>query len=95
MSNLLRHIRKKSELKDDADPNKPHATATGTAAAAFFNIRLLRMPRAKTKRNLRPESKVELDIRDNWRNCDPNGDDAVSAYLEVRKSKFKVRIMVE
>lgn len=86
---------KKSKLKDDADQEKPYAATTTNAVRAFFNIRLLKLPRAKTKSNLRPESNLELNIRDNWRNCDPKGEDAVSAYLEVRKSRFRVRIMVD
>lgn len=81
-------------MRDDADLSKPHAS-TPTAARAFFNIKLPKMPRAKTKSNLRPESDLELSTRDSWRNCDPNGEDAVSAYLEVRRSKFKVRITVD
>lgn len=91
---MLRHSTKKSKLRDDTDLSKPHATTT-TAATAFFNISLPRLPRAKTKSNLRPQSNLELNISDSWRNCDPNGEDVVCAYLEVRKSKFKVRITVD
>lgn len=88
---MLRHFNKKSKLRDDNDIRKPHATTT-TAARAFFNITLPKMPRAKTKSNLRPESNLEINTRNSWRNCDPNGEEAVSVYLEVRESRFKVTI---
>lgn len=88
---LLRHSKKRSKFSDDANPKKPFA-ATSTSARAFFSIKVPKMPQAKTKSNLRPESNLELNTRDSWRNCDPNGEYGVSAYLGVRESKFKVRV---
>lgn len=79
--------KKRTKLNDDADLKKPYAT-TSTAASAFLNIQIPKMPRAKTKSSLGPQSKLELNTSDSWRNFVPNEEDVVSACLGARESKF-------
>lgn len=79
-------------LKDNDGLSKPYP-ATITAVRTLFFIKLPKIPRAKS--NLRSESELGVDTRNSWRDCHPSGEDLVSAYLEVRKSIFRVRTMVD
>lgn len=76
---LLRS-KKRSKLSNNVDPTEPYVT-TSAAASTFVNIQLPRLPRARTRNSLRPQSNLDANLRDSWRNLAANEEEVVSSCL--------------